>query len=208
MRNYVLCAVCLLICPAGSVRSEDVPSATFEKLFNGKNLSGWKILPGGSWRVEQGTIIGRSPKSEPRHGLLLTEQEYDDFELRVKFQVLEGNSGIYFRCEPVEGSVGVHGFQAEVENSPLVGGLYETGGRAWVAKPDPALTNHVYKAGEWNEMHVLAQGKEIRVKLNGHQTVHLRDDPGRERGHIALQLHGGQEMWVLFKDLEIKRLSR
>ena len=44
----------------------------WEPLFNGKNLDGWEPTPGGKWEVKNGVIIGTSPKSEPRHGILLT----------------------------------------------------------------------------------------------------------------------------------------
>ncbi len=210
MRIILGVLLCSLVCQGiglETARAEEAKPRFYRKLFNGKDLTGWKTLPGGSWQVEQQAIIGRSKKSESRHGMLITEEQFGDFELRLRFQVLEGNSGVYFRCEPVEEAVGVHGLQAEVENSALVGGLYETGGRGWVVKPNTRLTNHIYKAAEWNDLHIRASGREITVTLNGHQTAHLKDDPGRLKGHIALQLHGGQEMWVLFKNLEIKSLE-
>ena len=82
--------------------------------------------------------MGRSPKSERRHGILLSDAEVGDFALRAKFRVHSGDSGFYFRCEPVKGGVSVHGFQVEVDTSQETGGLYETGGRAWVVKPTEA----------------------------------------------------------------------
>jgi hypothetical protein len=177
----------------------------FEPLFDGKTLRGWHTLPGGKWEVKDGMIVGTSPKSESKHGLLVTNETFDDFTVRFKFRVLEGNSGFYFRSEPVEGSVGVHGFQAEVENSQAAGGLYETGGRAWVAKPDPQLIDRVYRPKEWNEMSITAVGQDVTVRLNGHQTVQLQDDPGRTSGVMAMQLHGGMDMKVMFKDIEVRR---
>lgn len=176
----------------------------FKPLFNGKNLDGWHSTPGGKWEAKGGMIVGTSSPSETRHGLLVTDKQYTDFTVRFKFRVVKGNSGFYFRSEPVAGSVGVHGFQAEVDNSQAVSGLYETGGRAWVQQPDAAVIQRIYKPGEWNEMSVTAMGRDITVSLNGTQTVQLKDDRGRMSGVIALQLHGGQEMEVMFKDLEIR----
>ncbi|MFH1264964.1 MAG: DUF1080 domain-containing protein [Planctomycetota bacterium] len=175
----------------------------FTPLFDGKTLAGWHALPGGHWEVKDGVIIGASDKSEPRHGLLASDKTYGDFTVRLKFRVVQGNSGFYFRSEKVDHAVGVFGFQAEVDNSLSVGGLYETGGRAWVAQPDPELIKKCYKPGEWNEMTVTAQGRNVVVHLNGKKTVELTDDPGRLKGHFAMQLHGGQDMEVMFKDLEI-----
>ena len=176
----------------------------FVPLFDGKTLKGWLALPGGTWTVKEGAIVGTSGKEEKRHGLLLTEKTYGDFTLRLKFRVVKGNSGLYFRSERVEQAVGVHGFQAEIANDPNVGGLYETGGRLWVAQPNAELIKECYKPGEWNEMVVSAHGRHIVVQLNGKTTAELPDDPGRLKGHFAVQLHGGQDMEVLFKDIAIR----
>jgi hypothetical protein len=179
----------------------------FTNLFDGQTLQGWETLPGGQWKVEDGIIHGTSSKQEPRHGLLLTQDTFSDFEVRLKFRVIEGNSGFYFRSEKVDGAVGVHGFQAEVDNSNSVSGLYETGGRAWVAQPKPDMIEKIYRPGQWNDMSVMALGRHIIVTLNGKKTIELKDDPGRLTGHIALQLHGGMAMDVMFKDIQIRRLS-
>jgi hypothetical protein len=42
------------------------------------------------------------------------------------------------------------------------------------------------------------------VHVNGYKTAEIHNDPGRREGHIALQLHGDQDMLVSFKDIEIK----
>lgn len=210
MRHYpnrraglVLMFGLLLTIGAGTVLADD----GFQPLFDGESLEGWHTRPGGKWEVQDGMIVGTSPASEKKHGLLVSDKQYSDFTVRFKFRVIEGNSGFYFRSEPVDGPVGVHGFQAEVDNSTSVGGLYETGGRAWVAQPDEALIERIYKPGEWNEMSVTAIGQDVTVRLNGEQTVQLEDDPGRKRGVFALQLHGGMDMEVMFKDLEVRRES-
>jgi len=183
-----------------------VPAAEpgFTSLFNGRDLTGWHALPGGTWTVQDDTIVGRSPQSEPRHGLLVSNARYGDFTLRAKFKVAQGNSGLYFRAEEVSGDVGVNGFQAEVENSQSVGGLYETGGRGWVTMPKAGLTETIYTPGEWATIEICAAGPNVTILINGHETARLENDPGRREGAIALQLHGGMEMDVAFKDLEIR----
>lgn len=47
----------------------------FVPLFDGKSLNGWQISPGGTWEVENGVIVGTSPKTERRHGMLLSDKE-------------------------------------------------------------------------------------------------------------------------------------
>ena len=37
-----------------------------------------------------------------------------------------------------------------------------------------------------------------------HKSAELKDDPGRREGRFALQVHGGQDCEVWFKDIEIK----
>lgn len=188
-----------------NIRVKELGRHEWKPLFNGENLSGWHTKPGGQWRVEDGVIVGTSPESESRHGLLVSDERYDDFTVRVRFRAIEGNSGFYFRSEEVDGAVGVHGFQAEVEPGYATGGLYETGGRAWVVQPDPEEVEAVYEPGEWTELVVSAHGRDVVVHVNGKKTAELEDDPGRTEGRFALQLHGGQEMHVEYKDIEILR---
>lgn len=187
---------------ADVVLSED---AHFVPLFNGKTLEGWNAIPGGKWSVRNGVIVGTSPDSEKRHGVLLTDRKFKDFVLRLKFRVLEGNSGLYFRVDRVPSDLSVHGFQIEVDKTQDTGGLYETGGRGWVGKPSAeAIKARNYKPGKWSKLELSAQGRNIVVHINGIKSIELTNDPGRLKGHIGLQLHGGQEMHVEYKDIEIR----
>lgn len=198
-------AIALVLCfPLAPVGAEEAPKGKWVPLFNGKDLSGWKVLPGGTWEVKDGVIKGTSPKTEKLHGMLLSEKEYGDFTVRVVYRSLKGNSGFYFRAEPVKSAVAVHGFQAEIDaNGGGVGGIYETGGRAWVAKPTPEEIKKFYKLKDWNEMVIIARGADVTVTVNGTTTVQLKNDKGRQKGYFGLQLHGGQEMDVEFKAVEL-----
>jgi hypothetical protein len=189
-----------------SQKSRDNNKRKWVSLFDGKTLQGWHTLPGGEWKVENGAVVGRSDKQDPRHGLLVTDKAFDNFEVQVKYKAIAGNSGLYFRAEEVGGVVGVHGFQAEIDPNYDAGGLYETGGREWVVKPTPDEVKTWYKPGEWNTMSVRAEGDRITVHVNGKKTAELLNDPGRKKGHIALQLHGGMDMHVLFKSVRIRTL--
>ncbi len=177
-------------------------------LFNGKNLDGWTALPGGTWTVEDGVIVGKSPKSEKRHGILLSDKEYSDFVVTAKFRVLSGDSGFYFRSEKVNNAVGVNGIQVEVDSSQETGGLYETDGRYWVDKPaDLPVDQQYYTPGEWTTLELRAVGRDVEVKINGTVSAKLTNDIGRVKGHFGLQLHGGDEMHVEFKDINIQELT-
>jgi len=179
-------------------------AADFKPLFDGKTLKGWTPAPGGKWEVKDGTIVGTSPKSERRHGILLTDKQYSDFIVKAKFRVHSGDSGFYFRAERVKSAVSVNGFQVEVDTSQETGGLYETGGRAWVHRPTAAvIKKRKYKKGEWTDLELSAIGGHIVVKINGVISTELKNDKSRRKGHIGLQLHGGQKMHVEFKDILI-----
>ena len=177
-----------------------------QALFDGKTLNGWHALPGGKWEVENGVLKGTSPASETRHGLLVSNDIFKDFELSLQFKSVKGNSGLYFRVKEVGGAYGVEGFQAEIHPTEAVGGLYETAGRGWVVEPDSAIVKKWNKPGDWNTMTVKAVGQSVTVHVNGFKTAELQNDPGRTEGHIALQLHGDQDMEVYFKDIKIKNL--
>jgi hypothetical protein len=193
--------------------SHTVPQAKFiqeedwQPLFNHENLEGWNALPGGKWEVKEGTIVGTSPASEPLHGILLSDKEYSDFKLKVIYKAIKGNSGVYFRVKKVDHAVNVHGFQAEIDPEKDAGGLYETGGRQWVVKPSAEEVKTWYKPDEWNEMIILAKGDHVVVHVNGYKTAELKNDPGLRTGHIGLQLHGGMEMEVIFKDIQLVSAS-
>jgi hypothetical protein len=181
----------------------------FKPLFDGKTLNGWQVLPGGNWKVENGAIVGFQDKSERRHGMLLSEKIYTDFIVRMKYKSLKGNSGFYFRSERVKSGVSVNGFQAEIDSGGAdVGGIYETAGRYWVSRVTPEKVETFYKEHDWNEMVVKAVGKDTTVYVNGVKTVDLKNDPGRTKGYFGLQLHGRQDMYVEFKDIEIIELSK
>ena len=195
--------VLLMAISAGNAGAGD---EGFTPLFNGKDFTGWRTIGGGQWKIVDGVIHGTSTADCKQHGHLITIDQYTDFIVRLKYKAKLGNSGLYFRVEE-GGSAGVKGFQAEIDPSHDAGGLYETHGRAWVAKPTPEDVKTWYKPGQWNEMSVEAVGRRIVVHVNGKKTAELKDDPGRTKGYIALQLHGGQDMDVRFKDIEIRPLK-
>jgi hypothetical protein len=198
-----IAACSLLLTPLA--QAED-PKST--PLFDGKSLGGWTALPGGTWTVENGAIVGKSPKSEKRHGMLLSEKQYSDFVATAKFRVHSGDSGFYFRSERVKSNVSVNGFQVEIDTTQETGGLYETGGRAWVNQPSKEVTEkRAYKPGEWTTLELRAVGRDIEIKINGVVSSKLTNDKGRLKGHFGLQLHGGQDMHVEYKDISIREIK-
>lgn len=178
-------------------------SKGWKPLFDGKSLDGWHPVGDGQWTVEDGVIVGRANK-EKLYGLLFSDDQFSDFVVRLKFKVLAGDSGFYIRTifkEPDQ----AHGSQVQVGlTGSGVGGLYESYGRGWIDKPSDELQASILKDGDWNEMVISARAGDIVVHVNGTKTADLKNDPGRRTGHFALQMHSGNVMHLMFKDIEVK----
>ena len=63
----------------------------------------------------------------------------------------------------------------------------------------------VYKKGDWNTIEVDARGPLMRIKVNGVETVSVKDDKAAS-GVIAFQAHMGVPMQVEFRNIRIKEL--
>lgn len=175
------------------------------KLFNGKNLKGWKVHGTEKWYVENGELICESGPDK-QYGYLATEKNYKDFELTVEFkQESNGNSGVFFHST-IDGTK-IAGWQAEVApKGHSTGGIYESYGREWLIKPDPSLDN-VLKEGDWNTLTVRMKGDVVETFLNGTKMITLKDEKiGAATGKIALQIHDGGGVKVRWRKVEITKL--
>ena len=179
------------------------PAADWHPLWDGKTFAGWHITGKGEWKIEEGAIHGTHPKAEKEFSHLVTDRSYTNFIVRLKYKSVRGNSGLYFRIEE-KGYSGVSGFQAEIDAQNDAGGLYETNGRAWVKQPKAEDVKKWFKPGDWNEMTVTARGGDLTVTVNGQISAEVKNDPGRPHGKFALQVHGGQDVEVWFKEIEIR----
>ncbi len=179
----------------------------WKSLFDGKTLNTWSVIPGGKWEIVNGIVVGSNTVADKRHGLLLTEKKYKNFIARVRYKAVQGNSGLYFRVEKIDHEVSVKGFQAEIDEKNDAGGLYETMGRDWVVQPKPEAVAKWFKPQDWNTMEVKAVNRNVTVKVNGQVSARLINDKGiQPAGYLGLQLHGGQDMKVMFKSIFIKEL--
>ena len=174
-------------------------------LFNGENLEGWTIHGTELWYVEDGLLVCESGPDKA-YGYLSTNTYYDDFELTLEFkQEANGNSGVFIRST-VTGTK-VSGWQVEVAPPGSdTGGIYESYGRGWLVKPDPAK-DKALKMGAWNKMKIRVQGNRVSTWLNGVSMVELEDDKiGEGKGSIALQIHDGGGIKVRWRNLMLTEL--
>lgn len=208
-RFAVLLASLLFLSPAAQIFAKD----HWVRLFNGRDLSGWKNNGGEKWVVENGAILCESQAN--KYGYLTTEKTYRDFNLRLQFKAeAAGNSGVFFHShivglDPQHGP-DIEGMQAEVDPSVgnHTGGLYESGGRGWVAQPTTA-GEKALKPGKWNVLEISAHGNRIVTHLNGVQIVDFSDpSPKYTDGVIGLQIHTGGGVKVRWKNIEIQDNSK
>lgn len=110
----------------------------FIQIFNGKNLDQWK---GDSiyWSVEDGNLTGTiTPATIVKQNTFIIWQGKmpDNFELKVEYKISdEGNSGINYRSEMVEGTpFALRGYQADLNGqNTYTGSNYEERGRTTLA---------------------------------------------------------------------------
>ncbi len=216
----------------------------FTSIFDGKTLAGWDGNPD-FWSVKDGAIHGETTKEKPTKGNTFciwrglkdnpdwADGKLEDFELRLSFRILSGNSGVQYRSKDL-GHWVVGGYQAEVCNGPTVGFLYGEQARGSLADvgkktvlergddgkfvrkvtetfADPKELYKNYKPADWNEYRIVAQGNHLMQFINGKQTMDCTDNDEKGRvfsGILALQIHAGAPMIVEFKDIRVKKLSK
>jgi putative heme-binding domain-containing protein len=204
--------------------------AAFERLFDGSTLAGWSGDPA-FWSVEDGAIVGRTSAATPltHNTFLIHEDVFGDFELRLRYRIHGGNSGIQYRSRD-RGAFTVSGYQADIEAGPnYTGILYEEQGRGILAMRgdaiefgtdgtrtvglrlgDAAKLQTFIRKHDWNDYVVVARGPRLIHRINGVTVVDVidRDPTHRARaGHLALQLHQGPPMEVRFADVRIRPLT-
>jgi hypothetical protein len=187
-----------------------------KQLFNGRDLSGWRMTGPGAFTVEGGNLM-----TQGGMGLLFYEGEpFENATLRVVFQTTSehGNSGVIIRLpeKPRDPWYGVHnGYEVQIDSAGdewhRTGAIYSISksGGDWKQNPP----------GQWNTMEIALRGAKTTVSLNGRvvneytegQPVPERKawyEPARgprpNRGYIGLQNHDAKSK-VLFKEISIER---
>ncbi len=201
--------------------------AGFTPIFNGTSLEGWEGKD--FWTVKDGAIVGTTTPEKPTNGntfLIWRQGTLDDFELKIKYKIEGGNSGIQYRSHD-HGDFVVGGYQADIDSTPTYSGInYEERGRGILAERGQRVTiaadgtkkveeignkdelQKLIKPGEWNDYHLIAKGPKLSHFINGtlmSETIDEQEGKRVEKGILALQLHAGPPMVVQFKDIHLKR---
>jgi len=234
MRNVIVAAVVAAGIAFAVAEPKDTPASApappasvlgpvgegWVKLFNGKDLTGWKGLVGNPrsrakmspeqlarareradenmrkhWSVVDGVLTfdgkGRS---------LCTAKDYGDFELLIDWKCPKGgDSGIYLRGTPQVGIWAKGRPSGQLQNNRGPG--------------RKALVNADNPPGEWNTFYIRMVGPRVTVWTNGKCTVNdcvmenywERGKPIYDTGQIELQAHGSK-LW--FRNIHIREIPR
>ena len=175
----------------------------FKPLFNGKDLSGWKLVSASedTWAVEDG-ILNCSGKPTC---YIRTKTEHENYALLVEFQYAEklGNAGLLLHITG-EDKVWPKSLEANL-NIDEMGRIYEIGG-ATIKHPrddKKPLAAVDVKPGEWNRYEIVCRGDAVTLTLNG-TLVNQATDANVTRGFIGIQSEG---VPMRFRTVAIKPLS-
>ncbi|MEX0642328.1 MAG: DUF1080 domain-containing protein [Pirellulales bacterium] len=187
----------------------------FESVFNGKDFSGW------IGAVDNNEVVNGAIQCKAgRGGNLLTKDVYDNFVVRLEFNLPPGgNSGLAIRAGSSDDVAADEATEIQVlddtaeqyrdlKECELNGSLY---GLA------PATRGYLRPVGEWNYEEVTVDGDHLTVRLNGFEVLNSnlaevcekpadgREHPGAARtsGHFGFCGEGDP---VAFRNIRIKRL--
>ena len=186
----IVASVFLIIISLGTFAAK----GEWEKLFNGKDLTGWEKLNGtAEYTIVNGEIVGTSKTNTP-NTFLATTRTFGDFILEYEMKMDQGlNSGVQIRSESKkdDNNGRVHGYQIECDDSPRgwSGGIYDEARRGWLYPVEyNQSAKKSYKRAQWNKFRVEAIGNSIRTWLNDVPCANLIDEM-TPSGFIALQVH-------------------
>lgn len=169
------------------------------RLFNGKNLDGWRLRnpgPTGIWSVDHGAMVKKATSSD-----IISTSKFEDFELHVEFKCdVSCNSGVYLRgryevqiAEPAD----------ELPPNRSLGAVY-----GFIA-PNPAATPRL---GKWQTYDITLVGRTVTVILDGQTIIDHREIPGITGGALdsneglpgPIYLQGGEHGQVAFRNIVIR----
>jgi len=183
------------------------------QLFNGVDLSGWRMAGPGHFDVEDGVLV-----SHGGMGLLwYTAEPFGDCVLRIVYRIgrVEDNSGVFIRIDgpPADAWHAVHhGYEVQIfapgDDYHATGVIYSM---------SKALSRPDAPPGEWNTMEITLDGELVRITLNGRlvtefdpagdvperaETYEPERGPRPTHGYLGLQNHD-EPSRVEFREVSI-----
>ena len=232
----ILGLAALVFAFAGQALAADAGKG-FKSIFDGKTLKGWNGDPK-FWSVQDGAITGKTTKENPTKGntFIIWEGKTGNFDLRLDYKIIGGNSGIQYRSFKADGpdEWRIGGYQADFEAGDTFSGIcygerfrgilslrgkktiltVGDDGKLKKEVEDFAKDADIAKAikkEDWNNYRIVARNFNLTHYINGVKTTQVIDRDRKTRraeGLLALQLHAGPPMNVQFKNIRIKELPK
>ena len=232
----ILGLAALVFAFAGQALAADAGKG-FKSIFDGKTLKGWNGDPK-FWSVQDGAITGKTTKENPTKGntFIIWEGKTGNFDLRLDYKIIGGNSGIQYRSFKADGpdEWRIGGYQADFEAGDTFSGIcygerfrgilslrgkktiltVGDDGKLKKEVEDFAKDADIAKAikkEDWNSYRSVARNCNLTHYINGVKTTQVIDRDRKTRraeGLLALQLHAGPPMNVQFKNIRIKELPK
>lgn len=197
----------------------------WESLFNGEDLSGWVVPEGdnGHWQVIDDVIDYDAMSEAPDDKNLWSENEYEDFVLRIEWRIKEtpfvnenvpivlpdgsvklNENGEIIRMAVPDSDSGIY-LRGSSKAQINIWGWPVGSGEVYGYRTDSEMSDTVRAGvtpklhadrniGEWNSFEITMMGDRLTVILNDQTVIENALLPDiPERGPIALQHHGAQE---------------
>jgi hypothetical protein len=192
----------------------------FERMFNGKDLTGIKVVygpdcapgPEGCGKTDTSSVLrvenGKLVCDCNIHGFWYTEKKYKDFDFRFEFRFVKPadwddgqDDELYFGGGGV--LIFIHDDYKVFPDSIEVELRWHDLGDIFALRPTQKVAwtyDHAAKARagrapwQWNEMRVVSKGKRVDSYLNG-VLISTITDHNLPAGHLGFQLEGAATEW-------------
>ncbi len=173
-----------------------------KKIFNGKNLKGWKAPANNVWWTASKGVLFVKSTAEKKGSILWTEKSYANFILQADFLMGDGtvDSGFFLRSEDDQVQIGISGsLKRDMTGSPYIPKLrYPV---------EATKSKDVLKPKDWNTMKIKLVDKTYTVWLNGVEVMNYTSENIPASGPIGIQLHPGNEMSISYKNIRLAELK-
>ena len=194
--------VVVFISTNATQQANDVRADGLVSIFNGTDLTGWKVPEDNIWwKAEDGILKVKSGPNR-KGSTLWTEKQYANFVMEFEFKLGEGtvDSGIYVRNSNEQIQIGISGsLKRDMTASPYISGK---------GYPVEATgVKELLKLDDWNAMTIVVKGKNYTVWLNGRHVMTYDSDSAIEKGPIGIQLHGNRDMSIDYRNMTLAELN-
>ena len=186
---------CVSMAPVPALASEgETPRPDADgwyRLFNGKDLSGWKKSQENedTFQVIDGEIVAKGPRCHLYYAGPVADANFKNFEWKCEILTKpQANSGMYFHTKYQSTGWPAKGLEVQINNthpdSRKTGSLYRAKD---IMHDSPAEDN------QWFTQHVIVDGHKVTVKINDKIVNEFveKDPPERERGWEGNVLSSG-----------------